>query len=585
MNSTILRSALPSLNDWPKRLMSMLGEKLSQSTVDDFPLDSGEAALSAAFDDYVGGYFSTPRRKGLLHQLIYLAQFGDGIQVVQGNKGSGKSTFARELKNGTTNTEYVGLVHVEEEASSASVLADILAELGVRITPDATEGEAMAALRHFSQTLISERRHAVLIIDDAHRLEDLALAAIASIRQGDETAGSGLHLVFFSEPGLALRLDAAELIDVPAHDFDMPLFSSEELAEFFKYRLQEQGCTAPFPFAADMMRSFWAQSGGSPGIALALAREYSDSVDKPKAIMALPLPIGHLAALCLLVGVLVWALVMRDSSEAENHIKPLALDPPLAEADSSNIVAETPPATVEKNTGHIVAVVPAEPMDASSVVVVQEEPPPNNATVEDSATVETSSAKVEQSPARNDPLVSDAMLRALEEEESVTATEVVTDEAESLLNEMAEESASLEEEQGAIENTIPPPASAEPTLPEVSIAAPILGSNSPPSNPLSDMESKLMAAPPERYTLQVIAASSKPALEKFMSRQSNRDELFLYRGEREGKRWYIVVAGLYASRQAALAAISTLPPAQKSAGPWPKRIETIQQEITLIHDN
>lgn len=562
----------------------MFGEEPSYDTAETSSLDHQEESLSAAFDDYVGAYFSTPRRKGLLHQLIYLAQFGDGIQVVQGEKGSGKSAFSHELKANITNTEYVAWVQVQEDSSSSEILEDILKELGVRVAPTATEGEAISALRHFSQSLITERRHAVLIIDDAHRLEDFALAAIASIRQGDESAGSGLHLVFFAEPGLALRLDAAELIDVPAHDFDMPLFSNEELAEFFKYRLQVQGYPTSFPFASDSMRSFWAQSGGSPGIALALAREYLSGLNKPKSMLKLPLPIGHLAALCLLVGVLIWALMARDSEKSVTTVEVPVVESQPKEMESVPVEEN---AAVNKVVAEQAPVI-SDPVDnqLSTEDPLSEEEPIREYIAEDISVPEPAPL-MEESSVKDDPLIPKSMRSTADEIKSTKTNSPSKEneqaEAESLLSEMAEESASLNQE---LEDSIQPPVLAEPVS-RAEVKTPVLSPkvNTVADNELSTMEAKLMAAPPEQYTLQVIAASSKPALEEFINRQANRDQLLLYRGEREGKRWYIVVAGLYNNRKAALAAINTLPPAQKSAGPWPKRIETIQEEITLIRSN
>ena len=53
----------------------------------------------------------------------------------------------------------------------------------------------------------------------------------------------------------------------------------------------------------------------------------------------------------------------------------------------------------------------------------------------------------------------------------------------------------------------------------------------------------------------------------------------MYRGEREGKRWYVVVVGVYSTRSEALKGMAELPEEQLKAGPWPRKLKDIQQEI------
>src|SRR5690606_10265160 len=102
-----------------------------------------------------------------------------------------------------------------------------------------------------------------------------------------------------------------------------------------------------------------------------------------------------------------------------------------------------------------------------------------------------------------------------------------------------------------------------------------------PTRPLgmSAHELFLMDQAAETYTLQIIAASRKDALLKYMSAQANKNELYLYQGLREGRAWFVVVTGIFTTRQEALQAVNDLPQEQKNGGPWPRQLSSIQSEI------
>lgn len=94
-----------------------------------------------------------------------------------------------------------------------------------------------------------------------------------------------------------------------------------------------------------------------------------------------------------------------------------------------------------------------------------------------------------------------------------------------------------------------------------------------------------MAQNPSFYTLQVVATSKKSSLEAYISRQSNKGSLYMYRGKREGKSWYVVVQGVYSSRDSALIGRHSLPKEQAKAGPWPRILSSIQEEIEAFRRN
>ena len=92
-------------------------------------------------------------------------------------------------------------------------------------------------------------------------------------------------------------------------------------------------------------------------------------------------------------------------------------------------------------------------------------------------------------------------------------------------------------------------------------------------------ENVLLGFNANAYVLQLMAAGAEKPLMDYIDEQSNKKNLRLYRGVRNGRSWYIIVEGYYVDRNDALAGISKLPNAQRANRPWPKKVASVQQEI------
>jgi DamX protein len=92
-------------------------------------------------------------------------------------------------------------------------------------------------------------------------------------------------------------------------------------------------------------------------------------------------------------------------------------------------------------------------------------------------------------------------------------------------------------------------------------------------------EKKILAWSPSQFTIQLLGVSSLKSAQEFVSSQSNKSELLIFKTKRSGKDWFVVVTGHYASNAQARTAINSLPAQQRDAGPWPRQIQIIQNEI------
>ena len=471
----------------------------------------------AASPPLIGSAYFPPSWQGLRQQIVYLAQFGNSIQVIHADTGGGKSTFFAHLLQTGLGSTTIG-VTVAEGAGLAVFFRDVLDELGLRPSANAGMGELVAALRGFVQTLHKERARAVLLVDDAHRLMDSELGALVSTLQGQEDPGVGLHVVLFAQPGFAARIDALQVLDVAVHDALLPVFSVTEIQQLLQMHQPQAGA-----LGAEQTHSIWYQSRGLPGAALAAFDRLRPSSPTSVPVMSLRgLPMAHIAALVVLCGVLVWAFLVRDSDDSHHDETPRVTTLSVRPVTDSLV---QPADNLPESTG---AAVSPQIDTSTPTAAITDDMPEVVSPAQGAAGV-----NLEEKPNVSVPQAAPEMDRPIE-----PATSAVV---------------------------APPPPPSEPA--QVARSSIELGAE------------RLLSYPPNAYVLQLMAASAEDKLAAFIASQPNKHNLLMYKTERDGKLLFILVEGFYADKASAEAAIANLPAQQRSGGPWPKKIEQIHQEV------
>ena len=85
---------------------------------------------------------------------------------------------------------------------------------------------------------------------------------------------------------------------------------------------------------------------------------------------------------------------------------------------------------------------------------------------------------------------------------------------------------------------------------------------------------------PGRYTIQLAAAESEQAIEAAMRRIALPGELVVVQTLREGKPWYALIYGSFASKASARGTIDRLPEPLRQVGPWPRSFGSLHDEIS-----
>ncbi|EIC85821.1 SPOR domain-containing protein [Serratia sp. M24T3] len=88
----------------------------------------------------------------------------------------------------------------------------------------------------------------------------------------------------------------------------------------------------------------------------------------------------------------------------------------------------------------------------------------------------------------------------------------------------------------------------------------------------------LKSAPGSHFTLQLSGASQSNSLNAF-ARQQGLKNYTVYQTERDGKPWFVLVSGNYASSADAKRAIASLPADVQAKKPWVKPVHQVQQDL------
>lgn len=551
-------------------------------------------------------YYSTPARHGLIQQLIHLSQFGDGLPIVQGVAGSGKTTLFTQLPSHLHDMAHVASLSVDEDYALAALFQGICEGLSVSCAGSPGLGESMVNLRHFSQMLVKDQKTAIVLLDDAHNLDEQALGAILSLMQASSDPVFGIRFVFFSLPGLDGRVDQLGVVDIAVYDFDVPPFSLSDLEGFLTFT---QRCSDNAQ-ANTLAQQVWPKTGGVVGQIIPLIRHVESSDTGGKKLGGLPF--WHLVLLVVLVALLFWVWLAWDGRQAQpidqEVPSPLGLlhQPELERVEGDPVGHEESNMAPRAEVGsHIIGSDLKEGGGGIATRMREISASFSGGTVSSSEVLvsELEEDNASGAPPMNTAVLSEdispkseAHIASLEKGGNVQRGSVLKQEAK--VNSQAKVVSQVEvisQVEVAVLPSEPPtslPVGAElPSKPEPVSSVPPeklpLAGSLPPeaSRLLSGDEQYLLERSDEAYTLQILAAASENSLKDYIGQQSNREKLRLYRKLRSGKPWYTIVEGVYSSRSEAKAAIQQLPKNQKDTGPWPRQLSVIKREIRAFGDS
>lgn len=486
--------------------------------------------------------FPGGKRRASLDQLQALSRETSDIVALIGPQGSGKSTLVDFYARRAERDQIVARTRASMLTSPAQLLQEMFKAFVLDFPAQASMAELKAALARYFQSVKSQARSVVLIVDDAHELGDDALSLLVKMAVVENPA-SNFHLILVGEAALLDMLDYTCPQREGQNQFTsvhLPEFDLDETRNYLRYRLNVAGYsrddpTRALPFNNRQVDKIHKLAAGVPGrihqVAGQMLQGGSSHIPWLMALKQITLPRNYSYAAGALLLVLLVAFMFGGGGEQESvPQRQIILSGPQSRE------AVPVPLVGDQDT-------PVSAFLAPSV--------PAPATLPEPETLEPAAVPA---PA------------AVATPEVVTANPAPAPAAPNVPAQVAT---------GAVAQPPAKPAAAAPVRPAAATSAPrpAVAASSPVS-----ARDQILAFPASEYTLQLLGAASKANVESFVQRNST-SPLYWFETRNQGRPWFVVIHGHYPNRAAAQAAASSLRGELGGLEPWIRSLAAVQGDI------
>jgi DamX protein len=547
------------------------------------------------------GYFETPARAERLQLLQHLIRNAGEIIYLRAPAGAGKTLFAHRLLDALGDS-YVGIWirgGIDKDVASVAV-----AQLGL---------DDSYSL-HWPKGILNsvEDRELLVVVDDADQLD---LAAIERLTMMHTSGG---RLLFLGHGGLASASGEWDVQFV-----DLPPFSVDESVAFLRARAGDSAGRISDDLAGFLHHS----AHGRPGPLLAELEDVLARKPETRAAPKLAAPQRWAWWLAGAVGAAAIAAVLLNQDrinawfaagdadqgvpaerETEDSIAPIAGDVHDIARPAVTVPADEPPRdlVLSRPAETVPPITLPELSRPTTAGPVAKDAPeaaaddPLDAVMRDAikaATQETATQGDAGSAGKGPDAMAagidgsgmDTQATGAADVERDGAAEALVEAATPVLGPVVPQPATGDEavlSQGVVEGRGPTvadvtrPAAAPEIGPAPNAAAkpekPRPAAGSPPS---SGGVEWLKSRDPGRYTLQLIGARDRAAIEKYVGEHGVKAPYAIFARPLNGRPWYSLVAGDYADRDAAVAARSRLPRSLSRSDIWPRSFASVQETL------
>lgn len=214
-------------------------------------------------------YYRSETHQAALLKLRYLVEHRKGAGLLVSGTGFGKS-YLMQILAGQLAESHGPIIHlVFPQMSPGELLAYLAVELGA--APDAVGGEGAGmdrTVRELERRLTQfteEGRHPILIVDEAHLIEDVqAFQALRLLLNYQQQKNCRFSLIFVGQRELLNTIRRiGQLEERLAVKCLLRPLSEDDVTAYVSCRLEAAGATRPI-FSPEAMRPLYELSGGVP---------------------------------------------------------------------------------------------------------------------------------------------------------------------------------------------------------------------------------------------------------------------------------------------------------------------------------
>lgn len=207
-------------------------------------------------------FYGGGRRGEILHAMRYALEVGEGIMMVTGEVGSGKTMLLRTLSEKLP--PHIELIYIANPSlSGRAILYNICEELELDIDVDRPD-----AIRRLQKYLIdrhAQGKRVVALIDEAQAMPDESLEEIRLLSNLETSRSKLLQIVMFGQPELLDKLSRQNMRQLRERitvKLTLEPFSRDDIREYISTRLHAAGYNGGELFGKDGCRLLAVVSQG-----------------------------------------------------------------------------------------------------------------------------------------------------------------------------------------------------------------------------------------------------------------------------------------------------------------------------------
>jgi DamX protein len=538
--------------------------------------------------------FSWPERDKYLEMLLHFCHYSQSLVLVTGEQASGKTTLLRRLRSELSQDVLCKMI-----SASANIEADVLFNtlLQAYHLPfiSLAQGITQQQIHTVLANIESNEQTCLLLIDEAECLPEDSLRLLVQLISQQNPHETYLHVILFGKPELTQRCFAsAKEYEAESFVQVLPLtpLSLEETKDYLHYCYQHAGLAEEVPWDNSEIEQIHVQAEGLIGKIQELAKNHLQQSTEEEVNMPEATPnywqqhrtkiIGAGVSVVVLVSALLLMSQEPSDQPTEALVRPIQLgqaatptptpagaepSPLTAAANNANLNdaapavadnAATPPGTFKD------APVPSAPPADGQAALTPSTP---NAAASTPASGTDSSAVATNEVAPTSPGAEPLKLAQAGSEDNA----VVSDAPNPSDNLIASAATKGGTDVGPV--TTPSKSKATKTA-KAPKPAKNTGKNAKAKKPAAtsaSSKSPKKTASGKGYTLQLLSTHQEKTVQQFIKTNHLQGKAQIHKTARNGKTWYVVTYGQYATSTAAQQDVNALPASVQKLHPWPKR--------------
>ncbi|MFT5392170.1 MAG: DamX protein [Gammaproteobacteria bacterium] len=528
-------------------------------------------------------FFSTSALTQRLDLLHHLVQYSDLLLAVTGPEGSGRTSVLAKVIESAGDHWRTCPVSVVGNTGINGLLDRVLSGLDVPSRGGLNDPveQRLTRLAEHLEGMVSAGEVAAIIIDDADQLDEDAVEFVIELAL--RSANLKARIILAGSASIGQRLQAAASKDAGGdlvHIVELPALSEEQTGDYLHTRLRVAGMQGDTPFAPERVAAIRKESEGRPArinelaaielVNLATVRHEQAARSRVAGLlMQWWKGLAVIAFALLMIAIAIIVLPSQAPLQGPGALPPLIVDvtdPPDKRANQGgeNSSVGMPPGV--RTASNAASGVAQEP-----VIEVLGDPSPQaseRGTGLGTSVGAAPSALNDPAPARDQssdaaPTAQAGRDRAPRDNPKTGQVSPASSAAVPAVSDTAG-TADVPVRKVVPRKPVPKPA----PKPD---KEPAPASSPGPVNTVAWLKRQS----PEHFTIQLVGTHDDAAMLRFLRSSRIGSEGAWFRTTHKGKRWYVVVYGVYSTRSQASKVATRLPTRLRPGRPWIRSIGSI----------